>query len=146
MQVLLLTQLFNIVIASPLERIYSIDSRSHVASPSQSDDECVTKSFATHNLTALAPQVVLDSRIPDNNAVVFQLFNPITEVSGECAAHGATLAPDKETGEPELWYNCFVESRDPSITAQFQFDSALSQLTVNETWICEEDEVDGSFR
>ncbi|OIW32038.1 hypothetical protein CONLIGDRAFT_712446 [Coniochaeta ligniaria NRRL 30616] len=119
----------------------------HMTLPAfQDDDECVSKSFALRNLTALAPQVVIDESNPDNNAVVFQLFNPITKVSGECAAHGATLAPDKATGNPELWYNCFVESRDPSITVQFQFDSASYQLTVNETWLCEEDEVDGIFQ
>ncbi|MDB5911140.1 MAG: hypothetical protein JWP34_5257 [Massilia sp.] len=110
------------------------------------DKECVSKSFAIHNLTAVAPQVVIDSSSPDNNAVVFRLFNPITEVSGECAAHGVTLAPDNVTGNPGLWYNCFVESRDPSITVQFQYDSALDQLTVNETWVCEEDEDDGTFQ
>ncbi|KAJ9160937.1 hypothetical protein NKR19_g2785 [Coniochaeta hoffmannii] len=112
----------------------------------QNDDECVTRSFAIHNLTALSPQVVIDSSDPNNNAVVFQLFNPITAVSGECAAHGAILAPDRETGDTDVWYSCFVESRDPSIAVQFQYDSAVNQLTVNETWICEEDEEGGTFQ
>lgn len=104
------------------------------------------ESYAVHNLTALAPEVIIDSSAPANNAVVFQLFNPITGVSGECAAHGATLAPDKAVGKPATWYNCFVESRNSSITAQFQFDSVLNQLTVNETWTCGEDEEDGTLK
>jgi hypothetical protein len=112
----------------------------------RADDDCISRSFAIRNLTALAPQIVTDRADPSNNAVVFQLYNPITSVSGECAAHGASLAPDTATSEPEEWYSCFVESRDPSISVQFQYDSATSQLTVNETWICEEDEVDGIFR
>jgi len=143
MQGKLISGLASLVMAHAPEPIQPIYPRRHVASP---DDECVSKSFSIHKLTALAPEILLDTASPDNNAVVFQLFNPITRVSGECTAHGTTLAPDKDTGRPELWYDCFVESRDPSITVQFQYDSALDQLTVNETWICEEDEVDGSFR
>lgn len=112
----------------------------------RSDNECVSDSFAVHNLTALAPEVIIDSSKPDNNAAIFQLFNPVTQVSGECAAHGATLAPDKALGEPEIWYNCFVESRDPSITAHFQFDSVLNQLTVNETWTCGEGDEGGTLQ
>ncbi|KAB5523992.1 hypothetical protein GE09DRAFT_1065429 [Coniochaeta sp. 2T2.1] len=82
MHMFLLLGFVNLAIASTPDRIHSIDSRSHVTSPStQSGDECVSKSFAIHNLTALAPQTVLDSAKPDNNAVVFQLFNPITEVA-----------------------------------------------------------------
>lgn len=130
--------------AASISPVELLQSQTRPAYPN--DDECVSKAYALHNLTALAPQVVLDRSSPENDAVVFQLFNPVTGVSGECAAHGATLAPDKVTGNSELWYDCFVESRDPSITVQFQFDSALSQLTVNETWMCEEDELDGIFQ
>jgi hypothetical protein len=110
--------------------------------PLRRSEECVTKALALRNLTALAPQIVLDSAIPENNAVVFQLFNPVTQVSGECAAHGDTLSPDALTGRPDIWYNCFVESRDPTITVEFQFDSSLNRLTVNETWTCADDEDD----
>jgi hypothetical protein len=94
----------------------------------------------------VSPQVIIDSATPDNNAVVFRLFNSITAVSGECAAHGSALSPNNATGIPEKWYNCFVESRDPSIVVQFQYDSASNGLTVNETWTCEEDEEDGSYQ
>lgn len=124
--------------ALQIETLPALQRRTRNPSPAlHNGEDCISKAYALHNLTALGTQVVLDSGNPENNEVVFQLFNPITGVSGECAAHGASLAQHKATGDPESWYNCFVESRDPSITVQFQFDSVLSQLIVNETWACE---------
>lgn len=100
------------------------------------DQECMARSLSLQNLTAIRPEIVIDSSNPANNAVVFQLYNPATGVSGECAAHGATLSPDPAVGKPELWYGCFVESRDATISAGFRFDSPGNQLTVKETWTC----------
>jgi hypothetical protein len=71
--------------------------------------------------------------------IYFQLGNPALGVDGQCSAHGPTLAPSGIANalyDPNKWYNCFMETRDPSIDAIFRFDSAQNQLTVNETWSC----------
>ncbi len=75
-----------------------------------------------------------------DSMIYFQLNNPTLDVQAQCSAHGPSLGP-KDMGnrlyDPAKWYNCFMESRDPTIGAVFQFDSSVNRLTVNETWSCQ---------
>jgi len=80
--------------------------------------------------------IVLDdsSDGANNSYIAFELHNSAIGVDAECSGHGAALVSGISESDPDQWYFCFVESRDPSISASFKYDSSLNMLTVNETW------------
>ncbi len=102
-------------------------------------DDCVASSLAIHNLTAYSSQIVFsNASTGDDNSVVFQLYNSVLDVDAQCAAHDLTSAASEAGHDPaSVWHGCFVESRDPRISASFQYDPERKLLTVNETWVCD---------
>lgn len=100
-------------------------------------DNCLGNSLALQTLTVFQGSVTGASPASENDtAVVFQLLNPALDVDAQCAAHSTALTPNGRHRDPSVWYNCFVESRDTTISAKFQFDTVANKLTVNETWEC----------
>lgn len=119
------------------------NTTSHEVHMTRNAEDCTSRSAALVNLTVVNTQIVLGNPLSrENSSIVFQLRNPATGVEGECAAHGPALTPNGVGSDPYIWYNCFVESRNPSITKMFQYDSVINQLSVNETWICDDNTAD----
>ena len=109
--------------------------------PRQALVDCLERSTQVKTLSLIYTQVINGGHDDGPDSMIyFELQNPSIGVDAQCSAHGPTLAPN-EIGntlyDPTKWYNCFVESRDPSIGAVFQFDSARKLLSVNETWSCQ---------
>ena len=103
------------------------------------DAECLQKALAQRNLSAIQTQITFSNSSDGlNNVIEFRLYNPAIDVSTECAGHGAALSPTGPARNPDMWYWCFVESRDSNIAASFRYDTVTNRLTVNETWICKD--------
>ncbi|KAK3317061.1 hypothetical protein B0H66DRAFT_626824 [Apodospora peruviana] len=105
----------------------------------QPDASCLSKSLLLTNLTIYAAQVFKGSPFQaENSSVSFQLFNAATNTDAQCSAYSIALTPNAVGSDPYQWYNCFMESRDPRMTARFQYDATLNHLTVNERWVCDD--------
>jgi len=98
------------------------------------DEDCIINSTSLKSLTAFQTQLAYGNQTNgDDNVIEFRLYNPAIDVSTECSGHGAAL----NGSDASAPYWCFVESRDPRITATFQFDATTNKLSVNETWVCD---------
>jgi len=101
-------------------------------------DDCATRSKAMHQLFAMQTQLVYGNRSGGaDNTIVFQLDNPAIRVDAQCAGHGPALTPGTNYSNAKAWYSCFIESRDPRISARFQFDVETSRVSIEQTWECD---------
>jgi hypothetical protein len=102
-------------------------------------EDCVTASLALPTLRVCQAHIVINNGLnQDESSVVFQLYNTAIGIDAQCAAHGATLSPSANGSDPSMWYDCFMESRDPRMAASFQFNAGSHTVTVNETWTCDD--------
>ncbi|KAH8899984.1 hypothetical protein GQ53DRAFT_758113 [Thozetella sp. PMI_491] len=129
--------------------LYAGAARAHRSSAvisRQALTNCLENSGRVNNLTLIYTRTLDGGPAGGEDSMIyFQLGNPALGVDAQCSAHGPTLAPsgtDNTLFDPGKWYNCFVESRDPSIDAVFRFDSVQTRLTVNETWACQDEKTD----
>lgn len=127
--------LFSSGIAATSSRIETI--------PSTMAEDCTAESRELHNMTTYQIQISYSNSSHEDNSVVFQLYNPAIGVDAQCAAYGPTLGVGDSRSD--TWYPCFVESRDPRISAAFKYDFVANQVTVNETWVCDAADPDQSY-
>ncbi|KAL1900124.1 hypothetical protein Sste5346_002432 [Sporothrix stenoceras] len=102
---------------------------------------CSTKSAAAHNLTVYGAEIlytpanatVNTTGLDTTTSFEFQLFNAVLGVDAQCSTHVS------QTYNSNEWHTCFVESRDTRIAAAFRFDLGRQAVTINETWVCDDD-------
>ncbi|KAL1850222.1 hypothetical protein VTK73DRAFT_9697 [Phialemonium thermophilum] len=140
---LLVTVLVGGVLVDPLQSLPI--PRPPVHDDDGNDDNCTAASLALHHMTTYQVILAYTNSSTCDNTVVFQLYNPAISVDAQCAAYGPTVGvspTNRSSSSSSLagdgWHSCFVESRDPRVAASFRFDFARREVTVNETWVCDD--------
>lgn len=124
--------------------------------------DCTSGSLALRTVAIRNVRVLVDMTSPSDGpaafnystSVVFQLFNPATEIEAQCAGYFSSSNPlqpgssstsqlaaaqsQAEAAAAVEWHDCFLETRLPGRTAAFQFDGrdGGNVLGVNVTWEC----------
>lgn len=105
---------------------------------------CTALSAAIHNLTVYGAEILytpanttgtstdIDTGLDTTTSFEFQLYNAILGVDAQCSTHV------NQTYDSSEWHSCFVESRDSRIAAAFRFDLGRHTVTINETWVCDD--------
>lgn len=107
--------------------------------------DCIAQSSALKNLTITWAAIFKGSPFArEPSSVSFQLFNTAIRIDAQCSAYDIALTPNAVGSDPYKWYDCFMESRDPRMSARFRYDATLNHLTVDERWVCDAVDVDGT--
>lgn len=108
---------------------------------------CTSRSAAIHNLTVYGTEILYTpvAAAPGDNSTgadidtstsfEFQLYNAVLGVDAQCSTH---VNQTDDASASTTWHPCFVESRDTRIAAAFRFYLGEHTLTVNETWVCDD--------
>ncbi len=120
--------------------------KSTLSSPRQSntavnvDESCVANALALNNFVVRNGRVQMGSTVKNQNTTVaFQVDNPATGLRANCSAYGPALTVNGLGGNPFQWYDCSFEPNNLNMTASFQFNGVISDLTLRETWLCIDD-------
>lgn len=107
---------------------------------SRQTTDCITQSSGLQNLTITSLAIFKGSPFArEPSSISFQLFNIAIQIDAQCSAYDVALTPNAVGADPYKWYDCFMESRDPRMSARFQYDATLNHLTVDEQWVCDSD-------
>ena len=103
-----------------------------------STPSCVTASNALKSLVVSKTHLVSGNPMnKENTTITFLLHNSAVGVDVNCTAAGAELTPQGSSTDPYKWWECeSVTTSSAVVTAAFQWDTQIVQLTVNESWVC----------
>ena len=104
---------------------------------SRRDETCTSRALALQDLIVLNARVQMGSAVRNQNtSVTFQIENPATGLQANCSAIGQALTANGEGGDPFKWYDCSLGKNSINMTASFQYNAVISDLTLRETWRC----------
>ncbi|KAM7205440.1 hypothetical protein V8F20_003209 [Naviculisporaceae sp. PSN 640] len=102
--------------------------------------DCITRSSTLRTLTITSLAIFKGSPFArEPSSISFQLFNTAIQIEAQCSAYDIALTPNAVGADPYKWYDCFMESSDPRMSARFRYDATLNHLTVDERWVCDSD-------
>ena len=125
--------LFNYLVV--VSREITAASPGYLLHLDQQDDSCAAESRNLKSLTVLYTRIS-GSATQEGSLIAFQLQNNAGGFGAMCSSNALNVMAVPDEGDYDVWYGCFIESRDPNRAASFQYSTASKELTLNVTWDC----------
>ncbi|KAK3386129.1 hypothetical protein B0H63DRAFT_523447 [Podospora didyma] len=108
------------------------------------EEACLNSSLSLTNLTITDAAIIMGNPMEhQNTSVTFNAYNTAAGVDAKCSASNVALTPQATGSDPYQWYDCAItSSKSPNATLKFRYDGTLQHLTVNETWVCQDEAAD----